>query len=96
MLLSAVEADIFDAETTGQGLLLWRLLMIAFVEFGAAKRVTTDDEKVVTILVTAVKLVDVGTICWEPRNTVPTLMSAIMKAWETLSMMLTAHGLAAI
>ena len=59
MLLSAVEADIFDAETTGQGLLLWRLLMIASVEFGAANRVTTDDEKAVTILVTAVKLVDV-------------------------------------
>ena len=33
--------------------------MIAFVEFGAANRVTTDDEKAVTILVTAVKLVDV-------------------------------------
>ena len=33
--------------------------MIAFVEFGAANRVTTDDEKAVTILVTAVKLVGV-------------------------------------
>ena len=31
------------------------------MEFGAAK-VTTDDEKVVTILVTAAKLVDVGAI----------------------------------
>ena len=36
MLLLAVEADVFDAETTGQGLPLWRLLMIASVEFGAA------------------------------------------------------------
>ena len=59
MYLLVVEADIVDAEATCQGLPLWRLLMIASVEFGAANKVTTDDEKVVTILVTAVKLVDV-------------------------------------
>ena len=70
--------------------------MIAFVEFGAAKRVTTDDEKAVTILVTAVNLLMLVQFCWEPSNTVPTLMSAIMKAWETLSMVLTARGPAAI
>jgi hypothetical protein len=57
MLLLTVEADIVDA-----GLLLWRLLMIASVEFGAANRVTTNDEKSVTTLVTAVKFVDIGTI----------------------------------
>ena len=37
--------------------------MIAFVEFGAANRVTTDDEKAVMTLVTAMKFVDIGAIC---------------------------------
>ena len=62
MLLLAVEADVFDAETTGQGLPLWRLLMIASVEFEAANKVITDDLKVVTTLVTAVQFIDIGAI----------------------------------
>ena len=60
MQLLAAEADIVDDETTYQGLPLWRLLMIASVEFGAANGVTTDDEKVVTTLVTAVQFIDIG------------------------------------
>ena len=62
MYLLVVEADIVDAETTCQGLSLWRLLMIASVEFGAANKVTTDDQKVVTTLVTAVRFIDIGAI----------------------------------
>ena len=62
MYLLVVEADIVDAEATCQGLPLWRLLMIASVEFGAANKVTTDDEKVVTTLVTAVQFIDIGAI----------------------------------
>ena len=57
----AVEVAIIDAETTGQGLLLSRLLVIVSGELGVANRVTiNDDEKAIMTRVTSVQLVDAG------------------------------------
>ena len=57
----AVEVAIIDAETTGQGLLLSRLLVIVSVELGVTNRVTiNDDEKAIMTRVTSVQLVDAG------------------------------------